>query len=102
MEPTEGAFQLTKRSEVSSIICKVGSTEFTGTALGNDFILYYSAGEFGEKEVNLGKEGECREKKMRWARAEAHLPFNQWESGFSAKHGIMIRIKWFYGQIGDL
>ena len=57
MEPTEGAFELTKRSEVISIVPKVGSTEFTDDASGNDFVPYYNGGEFKKKEVNSGKRG---------------------------------------------
>ena len=57
MEPTEGAFELTKRSEVISIVPKVGSTEFTDDASGNDFVPYYNGGEFKKKEVSSGKRG---------------------------------------------
>ena len=38
LERTEGAFELTKCSEASSIAPKVGSTEFIDIALGNNFI----------------------------------------------------------------
>ena len=41
MEPTEGAFELTKRNEV-------GSTDFTDIALGN-FIPHYSGREFRKR-----------------------------------------------------
>ena len=42
MEPIEGALELTECSKVSLIAVKVGSTKFTDTALGNNFIPYYS------------------------------------------------------------
>ena len=57
-------------------------------------------GVFREEEVNSGKRrwiqgrgGEFRKEEVnsgerRWIQTEAHLPFNQWESGFSAKYGI--------------
>ena len=51
MEPTEGAFELTKHSQVSSI----APEEFIDIALGNDFIPYCSRGEFRKREVNSGK-----------------------------------------------
>ena len=55
MEPTKGAFELTKHSEVSSIASKVGSMKFTDIALDNDFIPYYSGDKFKKREVNSGK-----------------------------------------------
>ena len=55
MEPTAGAFEITKHGEVNSIAPQVGFTEFTDIALGNNFIPYCSGGEFGKSEVNSGK-----------------------------------------------
>ena len=50
MEPTEGAIELTKQSQVRPIAPKVGSTEFTDISLGN--VLFHTA-----VGVNSGKGG---------------------------------------------
>ena len=64
MEPTKRAYELTKCNNVTSISPRVGSAEFTDIALGNHFIPYYSGGEFGKKEVNLGKGDKFRKKEV--------------------------------------
>ena len=42
MELTDGAFDLTEHSEVSSIVPKVGSTEFTDITLDTKFYIKFS------------------------------------------------------------
>ena len=63
-------------------------------------------GEIRKKEVNWEKGGEFRKRevnsgKRRWAQAKAHLPFNQWESDFSAKYRINCSTyrSWTYSSI---
>ena len=69
-----GGLELTKHSEMSSIAPKVGSTEFTDIAVDNDFIPYYSGGDFKKKQVNS--------RKGRWIQERAGEFTN------SAKYGI--------------
>ena len=65
-------------------------------------------GEFKKREVNSrkirwpqGKGGEFKEKvysgKRMWVQAEAHLRYNQWESGFFAKNEkkmLVFKLEW--------